>query len=116
MDRGRALARVDFNINPDFPKSAVKVTQAPFTLTRTMALAFTCEMTAHFSSANALPSVVIPYTIHHAPKTERKLVLVLHQQKQAKDDVADKPSSSSSRKPPQLVVDHDEGIVAYWAV
>eukprot|EP00164_Ancoracysta_twista_P001166 GFYU01001533.1.p1 GENE.GFYU01001533.1~~GFYU01001533.1.p1 ORF type:complete len:1074 (+),score=199.66 GFYU01001533.1:124-3345(+) len=60
-----AIARVDFDINPDFPQYAVKVLKKPFELQRTMASRFPCSMTVHFVSSSGLPPVRIPYEIRH---------------------------------------------------
>ena len=70
----RALTRVDFNINPSFPKAAIKVMQAPFTLSRTMQIKFCCELTFHVPGA---AEIIVPYYMHHEAKTTRKIVVVL---------------------------------------
>jgi len=43
-----------------------------FTLSRTMSTKFYCEITAHIQG---LPPIVIPYYMHHEPKTLRKVIL-----------------------------------------
>eukprot|EP00760_Papus_ankaliazontas_P004670 PhM_4_TR12018/c0_g1_i1/m.105237/K10395/KIF4_21_27; kinesin family member 4/21/27 len=79
IDPKRVIARVEFNINPDFPKSAVKVTApGPFKLARTMASAFPCDMFVYFDDKSGIPPVTVPYTIEHSAKlTTRRIVLVL---------------------------------------
>eukprot|EP01059_Diplonema_ambulator_P019726 TRINITY_DN33370_c0_g1_i1.p1 TRINITY_DN33370_c0_g1~~TRINITY_DN33370_c0_g1_i1.p1 ORF type:complete len:987 (+),score=103.96 TRINITY_DN33370_c0_g1_i1:76-2961(+) len=68
-----SITRVDFNINPRYPKSAVRVTTAPFELTRTMASKFPCDMTIRWS--DTLPPTTIPYTIQHQLRTTRRAVI-----------------------------------------
>eukprot|EP01063_Lacrimia_lanifica_P034469 TRINITY_DN6378_c0_g3_i2.p1 TRINITY_DN6378_c0_g3~~TRINITY_DN6378_c0_g3_i2.p1 ORF type:complete len:978 (+),score=201.30 TRINITY_DN6378_c0_g3_i2:57-2990(+) len=63
-----AIKRVDFDINPRYPKSAVKVTSPPFTLERTMSTRFPCNMTIHWKDSS-LPPLTLFYTIRHDPDT-----------------------------------------------
>eukprot|EP00759_Apiculatamorpha_spiralis_P029206 PhF_6_TR31482/c0_g1_i1/m.46283/K10395/KIF4_21_27; kinesin family member 4/21/27 len=73
----RCISRVEFNINPDFPKSAVKVTASPYVLDRTMASAFPCDMTIYFEDSYKIPPITLPYTIHHVPHCRNIAVVVL---------------------------------------
>jgi pimeloyl-ACP methyl ester carboxylesterase len=66
---------VAFNINPDFPKSAVKVRAAPFTLERTMSTRFTCEMIVTFNNKCGIPPIAVPYCVMHEPLTLRRVAV-----------------------------------------
>jgi hypothetical protein len=102
---GRMVTRVEFNINPDFPKSAVKATAPPFTLQRTMATQFTCAMTVVFAEALGVPPVTIPYHVRHQPVTRRCVVVYV------------RPAAAGAvpprKAPPAVVVDHDAGIEVF---
>ena len=65
---------VTFNINPAYPKSAVKVSEAPFELTRTMVNGFPCDMTIYWKTNR--PSVKIEYYIQTDKPVSRKLLLI----------------------------------------
>ena len=80
IDLRRSITRVEFDINPDFPKSAVRVNAPPFILQRTMASLFPCDMTVTFEPTLCLPPLRIPYTISHSPSSILYVVLVIPQQ------------------------------------
>ena len=65
-----AIKTAEFNINPRYPKAAVKVTTAPFTLERTMISKFPCHMTVKWADTTLAP-VLIPYYVAHEAKTAR---------------------------------------------
>jgi pimeloyl-ACP methyl ester carboxylesterase len=73
VDARTVLSRVDFNINPDFPKAAIKVLAPPFKLQRTMGIKFVCELLLHFQGLPA--PIVVPYYMHHEPVTSRRLII-----------------------------------------
>eukprot|EP00755_Sulcionema_specki_P017277 Sspe_Gene.11089::Locus_3738_Transcript_2_2_Confidence_0.750_Length_3089::g.11089::m.11089/K10395/KIF4_21_27; kinesin family member 4/21/27 len=75
-DKGRIIARVDFDINPSYPKAAIKVAKAPFTLTRTMASLFPCNMTVRWAESS-FPPVTIPYTVSHDKRTTSRVAVIL---------------------------------------
>ena len=70
------ISRVEFDINPRFPKSAIKVMSPPYTLQRTMALAFSCNIAIRWKDGGAAHTV-FPYRIHHEPSTTRRAVLIV---------------------------------------
>lgn len=66
LSASSVISKVGFDINPSFPKSAVKVTQPPFTLSRDMATPFTCAMQISFGVPSlSWLTLVLPYAIHH---------------------------------------------------
>jgi hypothetical protein len=101
-DAARALTRVEFDINPDFPKAAIKVSSAPFTLERTMSLKFTCNIRLCFTPSVGVPvkTLVIPYEVEHAPVTLRRLVIILRL-----PDTTGKSAAASV-----ATVDHGQGV------
>jgi hypothetical protein len=60
---GKLVASVAFDINPAFPKSAVRVAKPPFELARTMESCFPCDMHITWAPSVGLPKLVIGYTI-----------------------------------------------------
>eukprot|EP00808_Paulinella_micropora_P006722 g23005.t1 len=72
-----AILRVDFNINPDYPSSALKVSKHPFEFSRTMKREFPCDMTVHFDRALRMKPVLIPYTVVHETLFSRRVVVEL---------------------------------------
>eukprot|EP01105_Mastigella_eilhardi_P008055 TRINITY_DN1988_c0_g1_i1.p1 TRINITY_DN1988_c0_g1~~TRINITY_DN1988_c0_g1_i1.p1 ORF type:complete len:403 (-),score=74.64 TRINITY_DN1988_c0_g1_i1:32-1240(-) len=74
---GSCLIRwVAFDINPSYPKSAVRVQSHPFELSRTMADAFPCDMLVEWRADLHWPQLRIGYTIQHAVPSFRRRLLV----------------------------------------
>jgi len=100
----RLVKRVEFNINPDFPKAAVKVSEAnsqgAFTLSRTMASAFPCDMAVFFTD-DSIPPISIPYEIRHVPSTRLVAVLILttHPDDQQRTPPQAQPGKPAHKKP-----------------
>lgn len=74
----KCIQSVAFNINPSYPKSAVKVSApGPFHLTRTMASKFPADFIVGFKPELNLPTLWITYQVQHAlPTWSRKLVVI----------------------------------------
>eukprot|EP01060_Flectonema_neradi_P016104 TRINITY_DN226_c0_g4_i1.p1 TRINITY_DN226_c0_g4~~TRINITY_DN226_c0_g4_i1.p1 ORF type:complete len:976 (+),score=153.21 TRINITY_DN226_c0_g4_i1:43-2970(+) len=70
------ISRVEFDINPRYPNSAVKVQSPPYTMERTMAMKFSCNIAIRWKDGTAAHTV-FPYRIHHAPCTTRRATLIL---------------------------------------
>ena len=121
-DAGRALTRVEFDINPDFPKAAIKVTSPPFTLERSMAMRYSCNLRLYFADGVGLPvePLVIPYEVEHDPSTTRRLVILLAEEGSAEDASAAAVAGVAAlrcrrEKPKPFVVNHEEGVVLRFA-
>ena len=71
-----AVKTAEFDINPRYPKSAVRVSTAPLCLTRTMLSRFPCDITLRFTEAS-VPAVRLPHTICHEAVTVKYACLVL---------------------------------------
>jgi hypothetical protein len=73
-----------FNINPEFPKSAVKVDKIPFELSRSMLRGFPCDMTIYWKPTFNRPPLCISYYMEvDKPLTKRNLFLILEKEEAA---------------------------------
>ncbi|KAL0484188.1 kinesin-like protein [Acrasis kona] len=77
IGKNNIISQVHFDINPEYPKSAVKVLQSPFELERTMAEKFPCNMTVVWNKSLHWPPLEIPYTIQHEQKQFIRKIIVL---------------------------------------
>ena len=126
-DASRALSRVEFDINPDFPQAAIKVTAAPFVLERSMAMKYSCNIRLCFAAGVGVPvdPLIIPYSVEHEPMTTRRIVILLSpssealqsqdDQRSARDDEKQKKSHRLGKAKP-FVVNHDNGIFVRFAM
>ncbi|KAH3745474.1 Kinesin motor domain [Pelomyxa schiedti] len=73
---GQIVSSVSFNINPDFPKSAIRVTEPPFQLERTMASLFPCDMLVQWRPDLSLPKLNIAYQVQQEQPVLRRRLLV----------------------------------------
>eukprot|EP00732_Lithocolla_globosa_P002709 Lithocolla_globosa_v1_NODE_1876_length_2280_cov_11.819775.p1 type:complete len:553 gc:universal NODE_1876_length_2280_cov_11.819775:1751-93(-) len=76
-DKSTLLRRVDFNINPEYPSSAIKVLKQPFTLARVMNREYPCNITVYWNSNLKQKPLQIPFTVKRNPKTSHRLVVVI---------------------------------------
>ena len=76
-DKTNLLKRVEFNINPSYPTSAVKVNRSPYTLTRAMAREYPCFMKAVWSdSLRGVKPLTIDYWVSQKPRNLRMVVSI----------------------------------------
>eukprot|EP01062_Namystynia_karyoxenos_P057832 TRINITY_DN489_c5_g1_i1.p1 TRINITY_DN489_c5_g1~~TRINITY_DN489_c5_g1_i1.p1 ORF type:complete len:1110 (+),score=222.31 TRINITY_DN489_c5_g1_i1:69-3398(+) len=73
------IQRVDFDINPDYPKAAIRVSSpGPFLLSRTMSTRFPVYMTVHWQQSLNLPPLTILHNIQHGEAVfARRIAVVL---------------------------------------
>ena len=74
---GQLIHSVGFNINPQFPRSAVRVAApGPFALSRTMASAFPCDLQIAWRPALGWRRLVVTYAVQHEEPDFRRRLLV----------------------------------------
>ncbi len=64
ISKRSAISKVEFDINPQYPKSAVRVTKSPFVLARCMASRFPCNMKVMWKN-KILPDIKFQHQIQH---------------------------------------------------
>jgi hypothetical protein len=74
---GQLIQSVGFNINPAFPKSAVRVqAPGPFALSRTMASAFPCDFQVAWRPSLGWRRLVVTYCVQQEEPDFRRRLLV----------------------------------------
>ena len=67
---------VSFDINPAYPKSAIRVSEAPYELVRRMNLEFTCDFIIQWNKALNWPRLRITYYVQNKQKSFTRNLLV----------------------------------------
>lgn len=67
---------VSFDINPEYPKSAIRVSEAPYELVRTMSLEFTCDFIIQWNKTLNCPKLRITYYVQNKQENFTRNLLV----------------------------------------
>jgi hypothetical protein len=67
---------VSFDINPEYPKSAIRVSEAPYELVRIMNLEFTCDFVIQWNKTLNWPKLRITYHVQNKQETFIRNLLV----------------------------------------
>lgn len=67
---------VSFDINPDYPKSAIRVSGAPYQLVRIMGIEFTCDLIIQWNKVLNWPKLRITYYVQNKQENFTRNLLV----------------------------------------